>query len=153
MARKRNPHETGRRWRTLLTRLERSGRCVAIFVGRQAARGVDADDRSSTGWFAEPTVALPSRLPLPQCSILGLAPSGRRSSSGGVPRRTIDSGEKAACLFRWNRHGPKSGRSRRSVRFFVILTTRTSRRKPVDIGMDGRKMELEGQKCRAKWSL
>ncbi len=25
MARKRNPHETERRWRTLLTRLERSG--------------------------------------------------------------------------------------------------------------------------------
>ena len=34
MARIRNPHETERRWRTLLTRLERSGQSVAEFAAR-----------------------------------------------------------------------------------------------------------------------
>ncbi len=34
MARKRNPHTTERRWRTLLTRLERSGQSVAEFAAR-----------------------------------------------------------------------------------------------------------------------
>ncbi len=36
MARKRNPHETERRWRTLLTRLERSGQSVAEFAARHS---------------------------------------------------------------------------------------------------------------------
>ncbi len=70
MARKRNPHETERRWRTLLTRLERSGQSVVEFAARH---GVST--ASVYHWRKR----------------LGRSGPVRRRSPSGGPRASMDS--------------------------------------------------------------